>query len=417
MIFCSVSMAQELTLYFAQVVDGGGYTTTFTVMNRNIQSVMGTVRLTDSNGNPWPMALTDGRTVSQFVISVPPLGTARFASTGQGPIKTGWASLTTEEFSFPGTGGAPDLSGVETIDYRSGSNLLDSVSVAGIRAGTHFAVPADISSVADTGFAVVNVGTGIANVRLALKSEDGVTNSAISDARLNPLAAGQYLCAFASEIFSTLKSNPFKGSLHVEAVGQGDIAVLGLSFKEGQLSSVPILWLQPSVSTTQDKAEDLAGHWVFTYTMGDYDPFTDEYTLSAEEDPLEPGMWYAAGTDEYNQRAIAGWVEELGYVLLGEGISFTPLYIFDFTGPDSVSGSFHLLFEDEGMSSPYPMTGVRTNNSTLGSAHTQTEPQIGKQMREAFEVRALHGNNAAPDPRIMRAVEHLRSLDPAFRVD
>jgi len=119
MIFSSVSMAAE-TLYFPQVVDGGGYTTTFTIMNPHMQWATGTVRLTDSNGNPWPMTLADGRNVSQFPISVPALGSTRFAGTGQGPIKTGWASLTTEI----------SLSGVETIDYHPGSNLLDSVSVA-----------------------------------------------------------------------------------------------------------------------------------------------------------------------------------------------------------------------------------------------------------------------------------------------
>jgi hypothetical protein len=79
---------------------------------------------------------------------------------------------------------------------------------------------------------------------LTLKSENGNTYSSVLDARLNPLATQRYLCLFVSSIFPVLQSGSFKGSLLIEVVGSGDIAVMGLSYKEGQLSSIPVALAQ-----------------------------------------------------------------------------------------------------------------------------------------------------------------------------
>jgi hypothetical protein len=216
------------TTYFAQVADGGGYITAFTIMNPTASAAIGTVRLKDANGNSWSITLADGRSGSQFTFTIPAMGSARLVSTGVGQVKTGWAVLDS----------TADLSGVETFLYQPGSSLQDSVGVVGTPAGKRFVIPVDTSSTTDTGFGIVNAGTTDTAVRLTLKSEDGSTYASLTDSRLNPLASQKYFCLFVSQIFPILQSGTFKGALLIES--SGDIGAVGLAYKEGQLSSIPI---------------------------------------------------------------------------------------------------------------------------------------------------------------------------------
>jgi hypothetical protein len=64
------------TIYFPQVADGAGWSTTFTLINTNTAAVSGTVRLYNQNGSPRVLAL-NGVANSQFAVSIPAGGSVR----------------------------------------------------------------------------------------------------------------------------------------------------------------------------------------------------------------------------------------------------------------------------------------------------------------------------------------------------
>jgi hypothetical protein len=383
------------TIYFAQVADGGGEVTTFTIINPTTSTATGTLNLKDGDGSPWSISLTDGTSGSQFSVSIPPMGSIRLTSSGAGPIKTGWAVLDSEA----------DLYGVERFDYRPGSALQYSVGVIGNPSGKRFVLPVDTSSTSDTGFAVANIGTSNVAIQLTLRADDGSIFSSKADPRLNPLAAQKYLCLFASEMFPVLQSGPFKGLLIIEVVGAGDIAAMGLAFKEGQLSAIPIIALDSS----KEKAERLLGHWIFAYTISS--TVTDEYTLTyVYEDTTTPGEWYAIGTDEYGDIVAASWSDDLNlYTLLDEGILFDSFYTFDFTGSNMVSGCYYLSYSDGTMSDCYPMTGIRTSSSAQ-SSYKILQFTIETELKAMSEAQSLVGPTPTPNPAILKEMKRLRSL-------
>ena len=387
------------TSYFAQVVDGGGYTTIFTIMNPISIEVSGTLSLRDGSGNPWSFSLTDGRMDSQYSFTIPAFGSIRLASAGVGEIKTGWAMLNSQF----------DIRGVEAFNYRPGSVLQDSVGVVGIPSGEKFILPVDTSSETDTGFAVVNAGTTNTTVQLLLRNEDGSILSSILDPRLNPLPAQNYLCLFASGIFPILKSGTFKGSLAIEVIGSGDIAAMGLSFREGQLSSVPIVDLAQVELSSREKAQKLLGSWTFTYTI--ISEFTDLYSLSfISEDPKEPGVWKATGNNQYGYPASAHWDNDLGsYYLICYHSIFDTVFTFDFTGPDSVAGLYYQYREDGTISAGYRMTGVRSPSKSIMISDAEAERQSEIQTKALSEARSLSGTIVKPDPALLRLMERSRN--------
>jgi hypothetical protein len=351
---------QSIAAYFPQVVDGGDYVTAFTIMNPTATVATGVLSLKDGDGNPWSITLADGRTSSQFSISIPALGSSRLVSIGKGPMKSGWAVLDSQAL----------LSSVETFEYHSGSTLLDSVGVVGVEKGTAFAFPIDTSSTADTGFAVVNVGTSGAEIKVSLRAEDGSIYLSASDSRLT-LAAQKYLCLFASQLFPSLQSKPFKGTMVIEAVGSGRIAATSLAYKEGQLSSIPVAAVSPSVLsglTSQEKARRLLGSWVFSYAPSMNRVTSARYSFTEiKQDTNIPTQWYALGTFIDNgAQALGGWSVPLQkYVVIHDmpegGIVRHVSYGFDFTGTDIVSG-YASIFDGMYVHGPYPMTGTKTSS-------------------------------------------------------
>jgi hypothetical protein len=219
------------TLYFPQIADGGGYMSTFTIFNPTSRSATGVLTLWDGNGQAWDIAMVDGSTSSQFVVNLPSYGSVRLVTSGAGGIKAGWAVLES----------AADLQGVATFDYRPDSMLLDSIGVVGSSASNSFLMPIDISPSANEGLAIVNPGTADVSIHLTLKNEDGSTYLSLADPRLTPLEAKKNLSLYATELFPALQSGSFKGLLAVEVTGSGRIAVMGLSYKEGQISVIPVL--------------------------------------------------------------------------------------------------------------------------------------------------------------------------------
>jgi hypothetical protein len=407
LLFLSVPLNAS-TIYFAQVADGGGYTTAFTIYNPTTSAVSGTLKLRDDNGNPWTVSMTNGSTNSQFPVSIPAMGSVRLTTSGAGlSIKAGWAVLDSTE----------NLNGVARYDFRSGSMLLDSVGVLGTPSGQRFVMPVDTSSIADTGIAIANVGTSGVNVRLELISQNGTVFESSLDPQFNPLGPQQHLARFASQLFPDLQYSSFRGLLSIEVIGTGSLAVVGLFYGENQLSAIPAVALAGSTSnlTSRQKAELLLGQWSFNYTI--ISIYLRRYNLMyAQADPDMPGVWDAFGQDEYGDPVWAWWDDDIGaYAMFDPTIGFYRFYIFDFTGADSVSGCYYQVFDTSGQvtsSDCIPMMGNRTSSSPpsslLGRAPRQS--QIETDSRDLSEAQSLGLITAKPNPAILKAFERLKRL-------
>src|SRR5262249_29533282 len=223
------------TVYFPQVVDGGGYVTTFTLINSNSSSVVGTLRLFNQDGSPRKLDL-NGVAAFEFSVSLPAGGTIRLSSSGSGPtIIPGWASLES----------TPRLQGATTFDYRNNGLLQTTAAVFATTALTQALAPiAWDGSLVNTGLAIANVeaSAGI-SLRATLYDESGAAVNLVGDPPVNPIDSHNQIALFITELLPTAfaATNTFKGSVALEVVGSGNIAVTALTIEEGLLSGVPVI--------------------------------------------------------------------------------------------------------------------------------------------------------------------------------
>ena len=144
------------TLYFPQVAYGGGYTTTFVIMNTGTAAVASQLRLYTQTG----AALTPVN------VNVPVGGSVRYSVSDPGStINVAWGVVATDSST---------LQGVATFDYRAANGvLITSAGVLGLDGGNSFLLPVDVTSTASTGVAIANTTTNSVFVNLRLLREDG----------------------------------------------------------------------------------------------------------------------------------------------------------------------------------------------------------------------------------------------------
>jgi hypothetical protein len=183
------------TTYFPQIADGGGYSTTFTILNVASTPVAGTLRLYNPDGTSKVLQI-NGVAASQFPVTVPAGCSVRLTTPNAGAvISAGWAA-------FDST---PRLQGVATFDYRLGGALVATAGVIGTTPVTRAIVPIDLSgNTASTGVALANVQNAALTVRLRLYTESGTEVATVLDARLNPLGAQKQVADFITSFFGTL---------------------------------------------------------------------------------------------------------------------------------------------------------------------------------------------------------------------
>jgi hypothetical protein len=351
------------TVYFPQVADGGGYVTTFTLINSNSSLVTGTLRLFNPDGSPRTLQL-NGVAASEFPISLSAGATVRLSSSGSGPrVTVGWASLES----------TPRLQGGTTFDYRSNGLLQTTAGVFATTGVSRVFVPIDWTRLLiNTGLAIVNVEPSTAiSVRATLYDESGTAVNVVGDPRLTPIDSHKQVALFITQLLPTafLPPNSFKGSVALEVIGSGSIAVTALTINEGLLSGVPVIdasgTLSSDKSFEQVQTERLIGTWMFT------SGFSVPYFLPIDLHPstTSPGEWFIWGWDALGETVFAGYSNSFGkFYLFDINDSETDFFVFDFTGSDTVSGCHHQLpigtnqiptGPNWGVCSPTTMTGVR----------------------------------------------------------
>jgi sugar lactone lactonase YvrE len=196
-------------IYFPQLVDGGGYTTSLILMNTSTATETGTLQIMDNNGAAFAVNLASGASGSIFNYSIPPNGIARFQTNGSSvQAKTGWIQL------IPDTGtSTPMGSGIFT--FNPVNVLVTESGVPGALATTHARIYLDRSEKHNTGLAIANIGTAAAKITVNAFQSDGITAVGTSNGPLS-LAAHGHEAKFADQFITGLQDG-FTGVLDVSS--------------------------------------------------------------------------------------------------------------------------------------------------------------------------------------------------------
>jgi hypothetical protein len=242
------------SLYFPQVVTGGGYSTVLAFNNLGASTATGNLILTDSAGSPFVVSLNetpvsfqpseepvniDG---SQFGISVPAAGARVFLATSLTPnqIRTGWGR-------FESTSGG--VVGLSTFLLADGLNLRSVAGVFGSQPVEFATIGVDnsLSQGRFTGFSIANPTNENINIRLVVLNADGGPADILSPPELNPLGPQRQVSKFLHE-YLPIRST-FRGSMVLLAqAGRRFVATALIQF-QGLLTATPVTPDKPAAVT------------------------------------------------------------------------------------------------------------------------------------------------------------------------
>jgi len=238
-------------IYFAQVAVGGGYNTVFTLMNTGSTTVNGTLFVTDSNGSPYNINLTEpsapvsagGRVDavgSNFPIGpIAPGGTKFFtaaAVNSTDPVKNGWARVES-------AGGS--LNGVATFAVTSGGAITTIAGVLSSQLVNVATIPIDdnINQNRFTGYAVANAGTSNINVKVVIVNDTGSVRIPDLNVReLNPLGGSRQVARF---FFQDAIPTVFRGSAVLIGQNNAQFACVALVLQGSLFTAIPVIPEKP----------------------------------------------------------------------------------------------------------------------------------------------------------------------------
>ena len=342
------------TLYFPQVAFGGGYSTTFVVINTGSTAVSSSVVFYTQVGT---------QTFTQPV-NLPAGGSTRFTlSSASGQVAVVWGVLAV---------GSGTVQGVATFDLRSSNSaLITTAGILGAAAGNNFLVPVDISPTTSTGVALANVNfsTGLQgmNVILRLVLEDGTVVATSTDARLSGLSAGWQIASFVTELFPQYAGKTFKGTLaiSVEGVTASSLAATALTLKEGLLSALPVI-----PATSSGTVGPSTGDLVFsTSGSGGATAVFQGQTFTADASHTIRGL--TPRTYEIDGTLPLGATMELAFLKLG-GVAFVdrlvPGSLVSLQGPSRIGtllSSCNVTYVNvESASQPFRLQFTLTTSTT-----------------------------------------------------
>src|SRR5262245_18032791 len=122
------------TLFFPQVAFGGGYSTTFVILNTGTTPISSTLNFYGQDGVTRPdLAVPINLAAGNSVRVVVP---------NNGPLTIVWAEL---------IAGAGTVRGVATFDNRAGSILVSSAGDLGVEGNGGFLIPVEVTPSSATG--------------------------------------------------------------------------------------------------------------------------------------------------------------------------------------------------------------------------------------------------------------------------
>jgi hypothetical protein len=230
-----VGVARAANIYFPQVAVGGGYSTTFTLMNTGPTALSGSLLVYNQDGSPRA-----GLPSSFASVSIPAGGSVRLTLPNSGDLTVGSAFFQT----------AGTVQGLASFDLRGPDGQLQTTAgVLGIASGPRFLIPVDMSASSQTGLAVMNASPVGTSVTMRLISEAGAQVASSPDARLSAFGGYRQIADFINNLFPGQSVSDFRGTVVIEALGQ--LAATGIVVKEGFLSALPVIGsFVPPANTT-----------------------------------------------------------------------------------------------------------------------------------------------------------------------
>jgi len=370
------------TTYLPQIADGGGYSTTITILNVSSSPVAGTVKLFNDDGSPKFLQIK-GTTGAQFNVTVPANGSVRLTTSDAGSdVTVGWAVVEA----------ATRLQAFATYDFHLGNQLYATAGVLGTTGAARVVVPIELNGNNEiTGIAIGNPQSSSIGVRLRLYDESGNEVSSALDARLNPLAPRAHVADLVTAYFKNIGSS-FKGSLGIEVIGSGIVSVTGLSIKEGLLSAIPVIELPAttsngsgsvvveSVSTT-----DSSGNAKQSFAPGDSVMLNIALNNTTGSEVMAPRTYYATGPQGY---VLINNTASNGTVPAGKHI-FASTVTVPASAP-SGTYTFQGTITYGGVSSSKSITFTVGNGPSAPSSQTQAQKLLGT-WNLTFTISALAG--------------------------
>jgi hypothetical protein len=194
-------------VYFPQLANGGGFTTSLVLLNTSAATESGTIAVSADDGTALTVQPVGGQAGSSFSYSIPASGLFVFQTDGT-PSSTHAGSVRVT----PSAGSnAPVGAGI--FSYSPGGILVTESGIPSAQPTTKARLYVDKSGGHDTGIALANPGSSAASVNVVAYKTDGVTTAGNT---LPPLSinAGGHKAAFAGELVSGLPSN-FTGVVEI----------------------------------------------------------------------------------------------------------------------------------------------------------------------------------------------------------
>ena len=205
------------SLYFPQLADGGGFTTTLVLLNTSAAPQSGTISAFDNAGQPLAVRLTSGVVGSTFSYSITSGGAYMLQTDGSDPnIHTGWIQVS------PNSGSLSPV-GTGIFSYSPNGILITESGVPAATPTSRARIYMDTSGGRDTGVAIVNTSGLPSAITMQAFQADGTT--AFRGPVQLSLPSKGHAAKFVDEIFDSLP----KGIVGVvEISSESDFAALTL---------------------------------------------------------------------------------------------------------------------------------------------------------------------------------------------
>ncbi|MBZ5535859.1 MAG: VCBS repeat-containing protein [Acidobacteriia bacterium] len=201
--------ASETELFFAHVVDGGGYQSTVVLLNTSGLDETGNIQLFADDGAPRVVRPVIGNSGSSFAYTIKPGGIFVLQTDGSPPtVNSGWIRVTANQ-------GSQVPVGAGIFGLTQGGILVTESGIPSALPTNHARIYIDKSNGHDTGLAIAFPQSGADPIALSAFHLDGRTPAGKGLAFLN-LNANGHAAMFVGELISDLPDD-FKGVLDMSA--------------------------------------------------------------------------------------------------------------------------------------------------------------------------------------------------------
>ena len=197
------------SIYFPQLADGGGYTTSIILLNTSSELETGAVEIIDEKGRPFAVNQAGGAADSSFRYSILPGGVFRFQTDGfPAEVRAGWVRVTPDA-------GTSTPAGSGVFGYNPGNALVSESGIPSAVSTNHARIYLDLSQNHNTGLALANLADANAEIVINAYEADGVTPAADTRQPIQ-LDPNGHAAAFADQFTTGLPAG-FTGVLDIRS--------------------------------------------------------------------------------------------------------------------------------------------------------------------------------------------------------